>query len=92
MKFVNLRTKLAERPNKLNTTSRATHIQTYAELRQQIHNDLRAQHPEWVQSDGKSPICDSYESRLTELLNTLTQKEPTQSIVDPHRLLEQGAH
>ena len=91
MKFVSLRTKLAERPNKLGTPSRGTHIQTYAELQQQIHNDLRVQHPEWVQSDGKSPICDSYESRLRELLNNLTQKESTPSIVDPHRLLEQGA-
>ena len=92
MKFVSLRTKLADRPNKLGTPSRGTHVHTYAELRQQIHNDLRVQHPEWVQSDGKSPICDSYESRLTELLNSLAQKESTQSIVDPHRLLEQGAN
>jgi hypothetical protein len=92
MKFVSLRTKLADRPNKFNASSRAVHIQTYAELRQQIHNDLRSQHPEWVQSDGRSPICDSYESRLTELLNSLKQKESTPSIVDPHRLLEQGAH
>ena len=92
MKFVSLRARLADRPNKSGTSSRATYIHTYAELRQQIHNDLRVQHPEWVQSDGKSPICDSYESRLTELLNGLTQKESTQSIVDPHRLLEQGAH
>ena len=91
MKFVSLRTKLADRPNKLGTPSRGTDIHTYAELRQQIHNDLRVQHPEWVQSDGKSPICDSYESRLTELLNSLRKNESTQSIVDPHRLLEQGA-
>jgi hypothetical protein len=92
MKFVSLRTKLADRPNKFDTPSRAIHIHTYAELRRQIHNDLRTQHPEWVQSDGKSPICDSYESRLMELLTSFTKKESTQSIVDPHRLLEQGAH
>jgi hypothetical protein len=48
-------------------------IHTYTELRQQIHNDLRVQHPEWVQPNGESPICDSYESRLVELLADLEQ-------------------
>ena len=92
MKFVSLRTKLADRPNKLGTSSRGIHVHTYAELRQQIHNDLRVQHPEWVQSDGKSPKCDSYERRLMELLAGLTRRESNRSIVDPHRLLEQGAN
>ena len=41
---------------------------TYTELRRQIHDDLRVQHPEWIQSDGTSPMCDSYEARLMELL------------------------
>jgi hypothetical protein len=45
-------------------------IHTYTELRQQIHHDLRIQHPEWVEPNGESPICDSYEARLTELLDT----------------------
>ena len=31
-------------------------IHTYTELRQQIHHDLRIQHPEWVQPNG-SPPC-----------------------------------
>ena len=43
-------------------------IHTYTELRQQIHDDLRIQHPEWVKSNGECPTCDSYESRLTEML------------------------
>jgi hypothetical protein len=47
-------------------------IHTYAELRQQIHDDLRIQHPEWVQPNGQSPICDSYEERLMELLLAAT--------------------
>jgi hypothetical protein len=80
MKFVSLRTKQAHRPSKLAKPSRAHReslttataprhqIHTYAELRQQIHDDLRLQHPEWIQPDGQSPICDSYEARLTELL------------------------
>jgi hypothetical protein len=46
-------------------------IHTYPELRQKIHDDLRIQHPEWVQPNGESPMCDAYEARLTELLDTL---------------------
>ena len=53
--------------------TKAHGIHTYTELRQQIHNDLRIQHPEWVQPNGESPICDSYESRLVELLADLEQ-------------------
>jgi hypothetical protein len=48
-------------------------IHTYTELQQQIHDDLRIQHPEWIEPNGESPMCDSYESRLTELLDTLTR-------------------
>jgi hypothetical protein len=44
-------------------------IHTYAELRQQIHDDLRIQHPEWVQPNGQSPMCDFYEVRLMNLLH-----------------------
>jgi len=77
MKFVSLRTK-----NKLSEPSRVTvkdfsnarvasqKIHTYTELRQQIHNDLRIQHPEWVEPSGESPMCDFYEARLMELLGT----------------------
>jgi hypothetical protein len=43
-------------------------IHSYNELQQQIHQDLRMQHPDWVEPDGNSPICDAYESRLAELL------------------------
>ena len=44
-------------------------IQTYTELRQQIHDDLRIQHPEWVEPNGESTVCDFYEARLMELLD-----------------------
>jgi hypothetical protein len=37
-------------------------------LRQQIHDDLRKQHPEWVLPNGLSPMCDVYEARLMDLL------------------------
>jgi hypothetical protein len=49
-------------------------IDTYTELQQQIHDDLRIQHPEWVKSNGECPTCDSYESRLTEMLGTLMRR------------------
>ena len=65
-------------------------IHTYAELRQQIHHDLRIQHPEWVQPNGESPISDSYEVRLVELLDTLSRTESNESVADIHRALEQG--
>ena len=43
-------------------------IHSYPELQQQIHEDLRIQHPDWVEPNGECPTCDSYESRLAELL------------------------
>ena len=53
-------------------TVMSTQAHTYAELRQQIHHDLRIQHPEWIQPNGQSPMCDSYEARLMELLFAAT--------------------
>jgi hypothetical protein len=61
-------------------------IHIYAELRQQIHDDLRIQHPEWIGSNGESPMCDSYESRLMELLDSFTPKGSNESVV----ALQQG--
>ena len=43
-------------------------IRSYTELQEQIHQDLRIQHPDWVQPNGDCPTCDSYELRLAELL------------------------
>jgi hypothetical protein len=45
-------------------------VHTVAELQQQIHDDLRKQHPEWIEPDGNSPMCDFYEARLSRLLGT----------------------
>jgi len=64
-------------------------IHTYTELRQQIHDDLRIQHPEWVEPNGECPTCDSYESRLMELLDTFEQTGSDESFADIHRVLEQ---
>ena len=63
-------------------------IHTYTELQQQIHDDLRIQHPEWVESNGESPMCDSYEARLTELLDASTRSNG--SIAATHCALEQA--
>jgi hypothetical protein len=43
-------------------------IRSYAELREFIRISLRIQHPEWVEPNGDSPICDSYQARFAELL------------------------
>ena len=42
-------------------------IHTYSELRQQIHDDLPIQHPEWVEPNGESLMC------LMKLLDSLMQ-------------------
>ena len=52
-------------------------LHTYADLRRQIHDDLRIQHPEWIQPDGESPLCDSYEARLMETLDVLIRQSPS---------------
>jgi hypothetical protein len=50
-------------------------IRSYAELRELIWVSLRIQHPEWVQSDGSSPICDFYDARFAELLGLVPSRE-----------------
>jgi hypothetical protein len=54
-------------------------LHTYADLRKQMHDALRIQHPEWIQPDGESPMCDSYETRLIETLKVLTPQCPNNS-------------
>ncbi|HZR05056.1 MAG TPA: hypothetical protein VFA61_04435 [Candidatus Udaeobacter sp.] len=51
-------------------------VHTYADLLQQIRNDLRIQHPEWIKPNGQCPTCDSYEARLIELLDASIPGEP----------------
>jgi hypothetical protein len=51
-----------------------------AELRQQIHDDLRIQHPEWIEPNGECPECDFYEGRLMEELDILTRMGSDESI------------
>ena len=50
-------------------------IHSYSELQQQIHEDLRIQHPDWVEATGDCPTCDSYERRLAELIGRFQSAE-----------------
>jgi len=60
-------------------------IPTYTELRQQIHDGLRIQHPEWVEPNGESSMC------LLELLDTFTRKGSNESVAAIHRVLHRCA-
>jgi hypothetical protein len=42
--------------------------EAYLRLQRDIHDALRAQHPEWIQADGDCPIGDWYDERFSELL------------------------
>ena len=44
-------------------------IRTYAELRRRMHEAMAAQHPEWIEPNGESPMLDLYDERLAELLD-----------------------
>jgi hypothetical protein len=46
----------------------ADKIRSYSELREFIRVSLRIQHPEWIEPNGDSPVCDSYEARFAEIL------------------------
>jgi hypothetical protein len=63
-------------------------IRTYTQLQQQIHDDLRIQHPEWVTPNGESPKCDSYDACLTEMVDTLLRRGSNRAILPSHRVLK----
>jgi len=67
----------------------AQEIHIYADLLQQIRNDLRIQHPDWIQQNGESPMCDSYEARLMELLDASRPMESNENIALPDREFSQ---
>jgi hypothetical protein len=95
MKFVTLKTKRAHQRGELDklprtvleslsSTSGVPHqAHTYRELREQIHDDLRIQHPEWIQPNGECPMCDAYEARLMELLDPSRPKADNESVAAP---------
>jgi hypothetical protein len=53
----------------------SSQIHTYTELEHQIHEDLLAQHPEWVKPTGECPQCDEHEARLKKMLEALARSE-----------------
>ncbi len=67
------------RPYQIPSHSMHHEIRTYAELQQHMRDALREQHPEWVEPDGDSPTCRSYERRFAELL-ALFAKSGTQPL------------
>ena len=56
-------------------------IRSYRELKQRIHDDLRVQHPEWVEPNGDCPICESYERRLAESIAIFQSEKRTLATV-----------
>jgi hypothetical protein len=64
---------LAMKMNTSPTTS--NEVRSYVQLQQQIHDALRVEHPEWVEPNGDCPTCESYESRLAELLSLSSPNE-----------------
>ena len=49
-------------------------VQEYVHPQRQIHDALRKEHPKWVEPNGESPMCDFYEARLTEQLETFRRR------------------
>jgi hypothetical protein len=75
----------------------ATHVagsysdDPFAALQPKIHNDLREQHSEWVDSNGDCPMCDLYEARLGQLLEVYAQTGSDESAAAVHRALQEAA-
>lgn len=62
-------------PMTMNPPTSSGEIRSYVELQHQIHDALREQHPEWVQPNGDCPTCESYETRLAELIGLFQSSE-----------------
>src|SRR4029077_14372385 len=55
---------------KMNTThsSSLAEVPAYTQLQREMHDALRAQHPDWILPNGDCPTCDAYDARFGELL------------------------
>src|SRR5438874_13829576 len=60
---------------------------TVAELQRQIHDDLRKQHPDWIEPGGESPMCDFYESRLRRLLEAFARTGSAEAVAVGFRVV-----
>ena len=52
---------------------RPPQIRSYADLQEQMHRDLLAQNPDWIDADGRCAKCDDYDRRLAELISIFQQ-------------------
>jgi hypothetical protein len=50
-------------------------VHSYSELRALVRASLRSQHPEWIEPNGNSPMCDEYDARLAYLLGLVNVRE-----------------
>lgn len=66
--------------------------ESFTSLQLQIHEDLRAQHPEWIGPNGESPMCDFYEARLARLLDMYSQTGSDESVAAVHRAMQDAAN
>ena len=75
--------------NPTSVPSLAVEAPEYVALQREIHDALRAQHPEWILPNGDCPAGDFYDARFAELLiQSLPTgpREPKQG--NTHQLLE----
>jgi len=58
---------------------------TYRQLQRQLHKDLLAQHPEWIDADGNCPACNDYERRLAQLISIFKSQAKLRRVKKPAR-------
>ena len=61
---------------------------TYGELQRQLHKDLLAQHPEWIDADGNCPTCNDYERRLAQLISIFKSRAKLRRVKKPRKGVE----
>ena len=57
-------------------------MQSHGGLKEQIHRDLRLQHPEWISANGECRTCDECESRLAALLTSTVKAAGCSDLVE----------
>lgn len=62
------RERLVLKMNTTHSSSLAAEVPAYAQLQREVHDALRAQHPDWILPNGDCPTCDAYDKRFAELL------------------------
>jgi hypothetical protein len=59
----------------LSRTHGSDTIRTYAELHDRMRQDLREQHPEWINAQSPSPRYETYEARLRWILDLFAERQ-----------------